>query len=106
VLDVVLVRQLFDYFAWSGYAGDGDGVSFGSSEAAMREAVAVFGSCTPMTRSRLSFARHVKPLQEIFIKALYLRKYMAVARTVVRVLKEGERLDVQRTLRRRKSRLR
>lgn len=103
VLDVVLVRRLFDYFAWSGYGG---GVSFGSSEAAMREAAAVLGTCTPVTKSRLSFARHVKPLYKMFIKALFLRKDVAGARRVVGVLKEAERIEVERIARRRKSRTR
>jgi hypothetical protein len=49
ILDVTLVRRLFDYFAWSGYAGNGDGVPFGSSEAAMREAAAVLSTYTPVT---------------------------------------------------------
>ncbi|KAH9068462.1 hypothetical protein EDB83DRAFT_2263052 [Lactarius deliciosus] len=101
VLDVVLVRRLFDYFAWSGYGG---GVSFGSSDAAMREAAAVLGTCTPVTESRLSFARHVKPLYKMFIKALFLRKDVAGARRVVGVLKEAERLEVERIARRRKTR--
>ena len=102
VMDVVLVRQLFDYFAWNGYVGNGDGVPFGSSEVAMREAAAVLGTITPM-KSKLSFARHVKPLHKMFIKALYLRKDVAGARRVVGILKEGERLEVERIARRRKS---
>ncbi|KAI9439917.1 hypothetical protein H4582DRAFT_1943959 [Lactarius indigo] len=65
VLDVVLVRR--------GYA---TGVPFG-------EAAAVLGTCTPVTKSRLSFARH----------ALFLRKDVAGARKVVGILKEAERLD-------------
>jgi len=104
VLDVVLVRQLFDYFAWIGYAGDGDCVPFGSSEPAMREAAAVLGTCTPMTKSRLSFVRHVKPLYRMFIKALYLRKDVAGARTIVGLLKEADRLEVERIARLRKRR--
>ena len=100
------MRGLFDYFAWSGYAGNGDGVPFGSSEVAMREAAAVLGTCTPMTKSRLSFARHVKPLHKMFIKVLYLRKDVAGARRVVGILKEAERLEVERIARRRKSQFR
>ncbi|KAH9178119.1 hypothetical protein EDB89DRAFT_1929355, partial [Lactarius sanguifluus] len=76
VLDVVLVRQLFDYFAWSGYGG---GMSFGEVAA--------------VTKSRLSFARHVKPLYKMFIKTLFLRKDVAGARRVVGVLKEAERME-------------
>ncbi|KAH9031782.1 hypothetical protein EDB85DRAFT_1958421 [Lactarius pseudohatsudake] len=103
VLDVVLVRRLFDYFAWSGYGG---GVSFGSGEAAMREAAAVLGTCAPVAKSRVSFARHVKPLYKMFIKALFLRKDVAGARRVVGVLKEAERMEAERIARRRKSRTR
>jgi hypothetical protein len=106
VLDVTLVRRLFDYFAWSGYAGNGDGVPFGSSEAAMREAAAVLGTCAPVTKSKLSFARHVKPLHKMFIKALYLQKDVAGARRVVGILKEAERMEVERIARQRKTRLR
>ena len=102
VLDVVLVRQLFDYFACSGYVGNGDDVLFGSSEAAMREAAAVLGTCTLMTKAKLSFARHVKLLHKMFIKALYLRKDVAGARRVVGILKEGERMEVERIAGRRK----
>ena len=104
VMDVALVRQLFDYFAWIGYAGDGNRPPFGSSEPAMREAAAVLGTCTPVTKSRLSFVRHVKPLYKMFIKALYLRKDVAGARTIVGILKEAERLEVERIARRRKHR--
>ncbi len=106
VLDVALVRRLFDYFAWSGYAREGGGVPFGSNEAAMRESAAVLGTCTPVIKSRLSFARHVKPLYKMFIKALYLRKDVAGARRVVGILKEAERMEVERIARRRKSRMR
>jgi hypothetical protein len=72
----------------------------------MRETAAVLGTGTPAAKSKLSFARHVKPLHKMFIKALYLRKDVAGARRVVGILKEGERLEVERIARRRKSRLR
>ncbi|KAN0132965.1 hypothetical protein V8E53_009330 [Lactarius tabidus] len=81
-------------------------VPFGSSEAAMRETAAVLGTGTPAAKSKLSFARHVKPLHKMFIKALFLRKDVADARRVVGILKEGERADVERIARRGKSRLR
>jgi hypothetical protein len=106
MLDITLMCRLFDYFAWSGYTGKCNGVPFGSSEAAMREATAVLGTCTPVTKSKLSFVRHVKPLQKMFIKALYLRKDMAGARRVVGVLKEGESMEVERIARQRKTWLR
>ena len=106
MLDVALVRRLFDYFAWSGYASEGCGTPFGSSEDTMKEAAAVLGTRIPVTKSRLSFARHVKPLYKMFIKALYLRKDVAGARAVVGMLKEAERTELERIARRRKSRLR
>ena len=102
VLDVVLARRLFDHFACNGYVGNGDGVPFGSSEAAMREATAVLGACALMKKPKVSFARHVKPLHKMFIKALYLRKDVAGARRVVGILKEGERMEVERIARRRR----
>ncbi|KAF8273294.1 hypothetical protein EI94DRAFT_1298434 [Lactarius quietus] len=106
MLDVVLVRRLFDYFAWIGCAKDGARVPFGSSEDAMKEAAAALCTCTPVINSRLSFTRHVKPLCKMFIKALYLRKDIAGARTVVGILKEAERIDLERIARRRKRRVR
>ena len=105
MLYVALVRCVFD-FAWRGLAEDGSGVPFGSSEEMIREAAAVLGTCTPMTKSRLSFARHVKPLNMMFIKALYLRKDVASARTVVGIMKEAERMEIERIATRRKSWLR
>ena len=104
MLDAALVRRLFDYFAWS--ARDGSGVPFGSSEDTMKEAAAVLGTCTPVTKSRLSFVRHVKPLYKIFISVLYLWKDVAGARTVVGMLKEAERMEVERIGRRRRRRSR
>ncbi|KAN0132968.1 hypothetical protein V8E53_009333 [Lactarius tabidus] len=71
----------------TGYVAGGDGVPFGSSEAAMRETAAVLGTGTPAAKSKLSFARHVKPLHKMFIKALYLGKDVAGARRVVGILK-------------------
>lgn len=105
VLDAALVRRLFDYLAWSGYAREDGGVPFGSGEAAMREAAVVLGTYAPM-KSKLSFARHVKPLYKMFIKALYLRKDVAGARRVVGILKEAERMEVERIARQRKRRMR
>ena len=99
VLDVALVRRLVDYFAWSGYARE---EPFGSSEPAMKEAAAVLGTCAPVTKSRLSFARHVKPLWKMFIKALFLRKDVAGARKVVGILKEAERMEIEKIARQRK----
>jgi len=96
VLDAALVRRLFDYFVWSGYPGEGVGVPFGSSDAAMAEASVVLEAPIPMPKSRTSFARHVKPLYKMFIKALYLRKDVGGARKVVGILKEAERMEVER----------
>jgi hypothetical protein len=42
----------------------------------------------------------------MFIKALYLRKDVAGARRVVGILKEVERMEVERIARQRKTRLR
>ncbi|KAH9960907.1 hypothetical protein BC827DRAFT_1267959 [Russula dissimulans] len=103
VLDAALVRRLFDYFVWRGYPGeDADtGVPFGSGEAAMREAAVILGTPTPMPKSRMSFTRHVKPLYKMFIKALYLREDVAGARKVVGILKEAERIEIERLAKRR-----
>jgi hypothetical protein len=96
VLDAAHARRLFDYFVWSGYPREGTGVPFGSSDAAMRELAVVLGTPIPMPKSKMSFARHVKPLYKMFIKALYLRKDVAGARTVVGILKEVERMEAER----------
>jgi hypothetical protein len=102
VFDAVLVRRLLDYFVWSGYPGDGVGVPFGSDEAAMRGAAVVLGTPIPMPKSKTSFARHVKPLYKMFIKALFLRRDVAGARKVVGVLKEAERIEAERIASKRK----
>ena len=96
VLDAALVRRLFDYFVWSGYPGEGVGVPFGSSDGAIAEASVVLGTLIPMPKSKTSFARHVKPLYKMFIKALYLRKDVAGAKKVVGILKEAERMEAER----------
>jgi hypothetical protein len=96
VLDAAHARRLFDYFVWSGYPREGTGVPFGSSDAAMRELAVVLGTPIPMPKSKMSIARHVKPLYKMFIKALYLRKDVAGARTVVGILKEVERMEAER----------
>jgi len=95
VLDAAHARRLFDYFVWRGYPREGAGVPFGSSDAAMRELAVVLGTPIPMPKSKMSFARHVKPLYKMFIKALYLRKDVAGARTVVGILKEVERMEAE-----------
>jgi hypothetical protein len=106
VFDVTLVRRLFDYFVWIGYPGDGVcmpvGIPFGSGDVAMRDAAVVLGTPIPMPKSKMSFARHVKPLYKMFIKALYLRKDAAGARTVVGILKEAERVEAERIASKRK----
>jgi hypothetical protein len=66
----------------------------------------VLGACTPVTESKLSFTRHVKPLNKTCIEAIYLRKDVATAKRAVGLLKEGERMQVERISRRRKSWLR
>jgi hypothetical protein len=104
VLDAALVRRLFDYLVWSGYPGLGVGVPFGSGEAVMREAALVLGTPIPMPESKISFARHVKPLYKMFIKALYLRKDVAGARKVVGVFKEAEGMEAERIASERKKR--
>jgi hypothetical protein len=96
VFDAAHVRRLFDYFVSSGYPGVGVGVSFGSGDAAMKEAGVVLGTPIPMPKSKMSFTRHVEPLYKMFIKALYLRKDMAGARKVVGVLKEAEKIEAGR----------
>lgn len=95
VLDAVHMRRLFDYLVRSGYPREGAGVPFGSSDAAMSESAVVLGTPIPMPKSKLSLARHVKPLYKMFVKALYLRKDVAGARTVVGILKEVERMEAE-----------
>ncbi|KAF8259876.1 hypothetical protein EI94DRAFT_1812580 [Lactarius quietus] len=92
VLDMLLVRQLFHYLAWSGYVRKDAGarVPFGSSESAMRDAPAVLGACIPVTKLRLSSAWHVKLLGEMFIKTLYLRKDVAGASATTRHDSHGD----------------
>jgi len=108
VLNAAVVRRLFDYFVWRGYpGGDADmGVPFGSGDAAMREAAMILGTPIPMPESRISFARHVQPLYKMFIKALYLRMDVAGARKVVGILKEAERMEVERLANKRRKRYR
>ncbi|KAI9511816.1 hypothetical protein F5148DRAFT_1167822, partial [Russula earlei] len=105
VFDASRVRRLFDYFVRMGYPGEGvdKGVPFGSDDAMMREAGVIFGTPFPMPKSRTSFARHVKPLYKMFIKALFLREDVAGARKVVGILKEAERMEVERLTSRRRS---
>jgi hypothetical protein len=62
----------------------------------MRGAAAVLGTRTPVTEWKLSFARHVKPLYKTCIKALYLRKDVAGAVSVMGVLKEGKKMGAER----------
>ncbi len=104
VFDAALVRRLFDYFVRSGYPGEGVGVPFGSSDVAMKEAAVVLATPIPMPKSKMSFARHVKPLYKMFIKALYLRKDVAGARKVVGILKEAERVEAERIASKRRKR--
>ena len=65
-------RRLFDFFAWSGYAGEDGGVPCESSEEAMREAATLHGTCIPITKSSISFTQQAKPLNKMLVKALYL----------------------------------
>jgi hypothetical protein len=66
-----------------------------------RQVICTLGPGAPSPASKLLFTRHVK----LLYKALYLRKDVAGARIVVGILKESERLEVERISRRRKSRL-
>ncbi|KAF8273239.1 hypothetical protein EI94DRAFT_1696800 [Lactarius quietus] len=95
-------------WTWRLYAREDAGarVPFGSSGDAMRKAAAVLRTRIPVTMSRISFARHVKQLCKMSIKALYLQKDMAGTRTVVGILKEADGIEVERNARRRKSWLR
>ena len=99
MFDPTLVRRLFDYFVSRGYPGEGVCMPFGSSDAAMKDAGVVLGTPIPMPKSKISFTRHVEPLYKMFIKALYLRKDVAGARTMVGILKEAEKTEAGRIAR-------
>ena len=104
------LRALFDHFVRIGYPTGGavaqGGVPFGTVEGPPPVYL-------PEVDSPLSFAKHVRPLYKMFIKAFYRRGDVGAVRVVVRILKAAEaeavdtrladELRVERRRRRRRS---
>ncbi|KAH9949975.1 hypothetical protein B0H21DRAFT_725575 [Amylocystis lapponica] len=94
-VDSQKLRVLFDRMVQNGYpSGDiatGGGLPFGTEGAHDPE-----GFVIPKTKSGISFARHVRPLYKMFIRAFYIRGDATAARTVVRILKAAREEAVER----------
>ncbi|KAH9481472.1 hypothetical protein JR316_0005999 [Psilocybe cubensis] len=103
ILDAPKVRRLFDTMVHGGYPvpeqfRQENGVPFGSPKRPFNS--------LPLASlpAGYSFAKHIRPMYKMFIKAFYVRKDVTAAKTVVGILKEVEAASLRELEKRDKAR--
>jgi len=105
MVDAGRVRRLFDQMVRDGCPVPDHwcrqyGVPFGSPP----RSASAGGFSIPSLSASISFSRHVRPMYKMFIKSFFLRNDRVAARTVVGILKEVQRAEMEERERRNRAR--